>query len=81
MQKYRGGALLIDQHTVSWMQKILTYAVSGIFLNIDPPPPLPLVSVSSPRTKGGGYTHSPGGEGVDGQYFGRCQTLDWPLTV
>jgi hypothetical protein len=32
-------------------------------------------SVSSPRTKGGGGgTHSPGGEGVGGQYFGRRQT-------
>jgi hypothetical protein len=42
----------------------------------------------SPRTKGGGLhsTHSPGGEGVRGggsifQYFGRRQTLDWPLTI
>ncbi len=26
-------------------------------------------------------THSPGGERVGGQYFGRRQTLDWPLTV
>jgi hypothetical protein len=49
---------------------------------IDPPPPLPLASVSFPRTKGGGVrTHSPGGEGVGGKYFGRRQTLDWPLTV
>ncbi len=31
--------------------------------------------------KGGGRTHSPGGEGVGGQYFRRRQTLDWPLTV
>jgi hypothetical protein len=30
-------------------------AVSGVFQNIDPPPPLPLASVSYPRTKGG-YT-------------------------
>ncbi len=52
------------------------------------PHPLSLhpASVSSPRTKGGGGggTHSPcralrGGMG--GQYFGRRQTLDWPLTV
>jgi hypothetical protein len=34
------------------------------------PPPAPKA--------GGGGTHSPGGEG---QYFGRRQTLDWPLTV
>ncbi len=31
-------------------------AVSGVFRTIDPPPPLPLAIVSSPRTKGGGYT-------------------------
>jgi hypothetical protein len=36
-----------------------------------PPPPLPLASVSFPRTKGGGRegTHSPGGEGVGGSIF------------
>ena len=46
------------------------------------PPPLHPASVSSPRTKGaGGGSHSPGGEGVGGQHFGRSQTLDWPLTV
>ncbi len=28
-----------------------------------------------------GGTHSPAGEGGGGQYFGRRQTLDWPLTV
>ncbi len=28
--------------------------MSGVFQNIDPPPPLHPVSVSSPRTKGGG---------------------------
>jgi hypothetical protein len=48
--------------------KVLTYieyrAVSGVFRTIDPHPPLPLASVSSPRTKDGGRTHSPGGEGV-----------------
>jgi hypothetical protein len=64
--------------------KVLTYiehrAVSDVFRTIDPPPPLPPASVSSPRTKGGGGggTHSPGGEGVGGQYFGRRQTLDLP---
>ncbi len=31
-------------------------AVSGVFQNIDPPPPSHPASVSSPRTKGGGYT-------------------------
>ncbi len=38
--------------------KLLTYieyrAVSGVFRTIDPPPPLHLASVSSPRTKGRG---------------------------
>ncbi len=42
------------------MHKVLTYieyrAVSGVFRTIDPPPPLHPASVSSPRTKGGGYT-------------------------
>ncbi len=42
-------------------------AVSGVFLTIDPPPPLHPASVSSPRTKGGGGgTHSPGGVGGGG---------------
>jgi hypothetical protein len=40
--------------------KVLTYleyrAVSDVFQNIDPHPPLQPASVSSPRTKGGGYT-------------------------
>jgi hypothetical protein len=66
---------------------ILTYveyrAVSGVFQNTGPPhPPLPLESVSSPRTIGGEYTLAGrGGYGVEGQYFGRRQTLDWPLTI
>ncbi len=38
--------------------KVLTYleyrAASGVFRTIDPPPPLPLASVSSPHTKSGG---------------------------
>ncbi len=64
----------------TWTLKVLTYieyrAVSGVFRTIDPPPPLHPASVSSPRTKGGGRTHLPVGEGVVGQYFGRRQTLD-----
>jgi hypothetical protein len=40
--------------------KVLTYieyrAVSGVFRTIDPPYPLHPASVSSPRTRGGGYT-------------------------
>ncbi len=57
--------------------KVLTYieyrAVSGVFKTSDLPPPSLLhpASVLPP----------PCGEGVGGQYFGRCQTLDWPLTV
>ncbi len=58
------SVLLID----TLYHKVLTYveyrAVSGVFINIDPPPPLSLASVSSPLTKGGGGTHSPGGEEV-----------------
>jgi len=54
-------------------------AVSGVFQNIDPQPLLHPASVSSPRTKGGRVhsAHSPGGEGVGGQYFGRRQTRHW----
>jgi hypothetical protein len=69
----------------SWDHKVLTHveyiAVSGVFQNIDPPPPLPLASASSPRTKGGGVHTRRAVRGVGGQYFGRRQTLDWPLTV
>jgi hypothetical protein len=42
------------------------------------PPPSPPRGCVLQRRRG---THSPGGEGVGGQYFGRRQTLDWPLTV
>jgi hypothetical protein len=48
--------------TAFWTHhKVLTYveyrAVSGDFQNMYwPPPPFPSASVSSPRTKGGGYT-------------------------
>ncbi len=73
---------------VSCGRKILTYieyrTVSGVFRTIDPPtPPLHLASVSSPRTKGGGYTLAErwGGGGSIFRYFRRRQTLDWPLTV
>jgi hypothetical protein len=59
------------------VHKVLTYienrAVSGVFRTMDPPPPLHPASVSFPLTKGGGSTHSPGSEGVGGQYFGRRQ--------
>jgi hypothetical protein len=43
-----------------FIHKVFTYveyrAVSDVFLTIDPPPPLHPASVSSPRTRGGGYT-------------------------
>jgi hypothetical protein len=42
------------------LHKVLTYtehrALSGVFRTIDPPPPLHPANVSSPRTKGEGYT-------------------------
>jgi hypothetical protein len=66
------------------VHKVLTYteyrAVSGVFKTIDPPPPLHPASVSSLRTKSGGGTLR-AVRGAGGQYFGRRQTLDWPLTV
>jgi hypothetical protein len=40
--------------------------MSCVFQNIDPPTPL--------STRRGGRTHSPGGEGGGGQYFGRRKT-------
>ncbi len=52
-------------------------AVPGVFL-LTPPPPL---HPASKAGGGGGCTHTPGGEGAGGQYFGGRQTLDWPLTV
>ncbi len=67
--------------------KVLAYieyrAVSGVFRTIYPPPPLPLCSecvLPAHQTRGVG-THSPEGWGGGGQYFGRRQALDWPLTV
>ncbi len=54
--------------------KVLTYiwyrAVSGVFRTIDLPPPLHSASVSSPRTKGGGYTIA-GRWGDGGSIFSR----------
>jgi len=52
-------------------------AVSGVFQNIDPHPS----RVWPPPAPEAGGTPSPGDEGVGGQYFGRRQTFDWPLTV
>jgi hypothetical protein len=55
------GDILEDwerEPTGEWVAQVLMYveyrAVSGVFQNIDPPPPLHPASVSSPRTKGGG---------------------------
>ncbi len=65
--------------------KVLTYivyrAVSGVFQTIDPPTPSPPSECVLPPYQRREGTHSPGDEGVGGQYFGRRQTLDWPLTV
>jgi hypothetical protein len=55
--------------------------MSLVFQNIDLPPPSPPGECVSPAFVTGGRTHSPGGEGVGGQYFGRRETKDWPLTV
>ncbi len=66
--------------------KVLTYieyrAVSGVFQTIDPPTPSspPSECVLPPHQSRRG-PHSPGGQGVGVQHFGRRQTLDWPLTV
>ncbi len=61
------------------IHEVLTYveyrAVSGVFQNTDPTPPLHPASVSSPAPKTGG------GEVLGSQYFGRRQALDGPLTV
>jgi hypothetical protein len=57
--------------------------------NIDPHPLSSQSVCPPPAPKAGGYSgdwgtlagRTRGGEGVGGQYFGRRQTLDWPLTV
>ncbi len=71
----------IIQHN-TYTHKVLTYSTeqylaSSKLLTPDPTPPLHPASVSSsPRNKGVGvHTHSPGGEGVGGLYFGRRQTI------
>jgi hypothetical protein len=74
--KHRQAVFLGMKSTVGRLgldHKVLTYvefrAVSGVFQNIDPPPPLHPASVSSPRNNCGGRTQSLGGEGVGGQYL------------
>jgi hypothetical protein len=59
--------------------KVLIYveyrAVSGVFQNIDPPPPLHPASVSSPRNEGVWGLHTRRAvRGGGGHYFGRRQT-------
>jgi hypothetical protein len=58
--------------------KVLTYveyrAGFGVFQNIDSPPPSPPSECVRPPHQRRGGTHSPGGKGVGGQYFGRRQT-------
>ncbi len=73
---------------VHYTHKVLTYvdcrvqsSVWRLPNSIDPPPPAHPASVSSPPDHRRGATHSLGGEGVGGQYFGKRQNLDWPLTV
>jgi hypothetical protein len=62
--------------------KVLTYveyrAVSGVFQNIDPHPPLHPASVYPPHQRRG-ITHSPAVRGMGGQYFGRRQTRVEPF--
>jgi hypothetical protein len=49
--------------------------MSRVFQNIDPPTPSPLL-----RGEDTGHTRR-AERGVGGQYFGKRETLDWPLTV
>ncbi len=56
--------------------------MSLVFQNIDPPPPSPPGEcVPPPPPTKAGVTHSPGEEGVGGQYFGRRERQYCPLTV
>jgi hypothetical protein len=50
--------------------------MSGVFQNIDPPPPHRPACVY-----GAGEEHSLGGEGVGGQSFGRRQTQLYSLHI
>ncbi len=67
---------VLNLQQVSADHEVLTYveyrAVSDVFQNIDPPPPSPSRECVPPHQRRGG-THSPGGEGGGGQYFGRLQ--------
>jgi hypothetical protein len=54
--------------------------MSLVFQNIDPHPPLRPASVYPLPLLGGGHTRR-AERGVGGQYFGRQETRDSPLTV
>jgi hypothetical protein len=84
-ERHRRG---ITQKLGSFMENDQPYflieyrAVSGVFQNIDPPPPSPPSEcVLPPHRRRGVHTHRAVGGWGGGQYFGRRQTLDWPLTV
>jgi hypothetical protein len=68
----------MEQRMIHLRHKVLTYveyrAVSDVFQNIGPHPPLQPTSVSSPRTKGGGVHTRRAVTGMGGQYFGRRET-------
>ncbi len=62
------------------MPKFQLWAVSGVFQNIDPPAPLHPATVSSPRTKGEGYTLA-GRWGGGGSIFWKTPDIglaSWP---
>jgi hypothetical protein len=73
-----GPAYSLKFFFLGLQHKVLTYveyrAVSDVFQNIDPPPPLRLASVSSPRTKGGGYTLA-GRRGGGGSIFWKTPAI------
>jgi len=78
-------SLLVPQSTyINRVQSSgIWHLASGIWHlpNYWPSHPLSTQRVCPPPAPKSGGTHSPGGEGVGGQYFGRRQTLDCPLTV
>ncbi len=78
-------AVVFDFQVVQTIHKVLTYVeyrnVSGVFQNIDPSPPSPPSECVLPPHQRRGIQTRRAVRGVGGQYFGRRQTLDWPLTV
>ncbi len=75
-QKRRGPQT--DKHTeyIFYCKRAILFLSSSKILT--PHPPLRPASLSSPRNKGGGYTLE---RGIGGQYFGRQEKQDCPLTV